>query len=224
MKKYKLNLEIEGAVPDINLDDPNLKNRSYISYEKSLEKILDLSQKEYWTHYIDINRHQVIVGRNNLWVAVALIGALLALYKSQHEQVNAWSVLGILFLAAFFFVVVAFGICLYAMPARKGYSSVYRTSWADFSLLAYDQLERNEPNAYASFLSDLIEKIEAANENNIETNTARGKLFRITSWLLIAAFLLSTACTMTYAIERSNSGDCSLIFIQITDYMECIYD
>lgn len=32
-------------------------------YEKSLEKILATVEKDYWTQYVDINRHQVIVSR-----------------------------------------------------------------------------------------------------------------------------------------------------------------
>jgi hypothetical protein len=43
-----------------------MSDYDYQSYEKSLEKVLESTQKDYWAQYIDINRHQVIVGRTYL--------------------------------------------------------------------------------------------------------------------------------------------------------------
>jgi hypothetical protein len=43
-----------------------MSDYDYQSYEKCLEKILESTQKDYWAQYIDINRHQVIVGRTYL--------------------------------------------------------------------------------------------------------------------------------------------------------------
>jgi hypothetical protein len=65
---------------DVTVENIKEVKIDYENYEKSLTNILEQAQKEFWTICIDFNRHQVIVGRNNLWVAVALIGAYVTLY------------------------------------------------------------------------------------------------------------------------------------------------
>ncbi|MFO8154932.1 MAG: hypothetical protein R6U87_02785, partial [Thiohalospira sp.] len=47
----------------------------YESYEKSLALVLEQASKEYWAQHIDINRHQIMVGRTYLWVSAALLGS-----------------------------------------------------------------------------------------------------------------------------------------------------
>ena len=80
----------------------------YQSYEKSLEKVLESVQKDYWAQYIDINRHQVIVGRTYLWVSAALIGAYTAGYQ-KFEQLSLSPIVFTIFIVAFFLSVLAFG-------------------------------------------------------------------------------------------------------------------
>ena len=38
----------------------------YEGYEKALERSLALAEKDYWTQYVDINRHQVNVSKTYL--------------------------------------------------------------------------------------------------------------------------------------------------------------
>jgi Fe-S cluster biosynthesis and repair protein YggX len=168
----------------------------YKSYEKCLEKILESTQKDYWTQYIDINRHQVIVGRAYLWVAAALIGAYTAGYK-QFGQVFSNPIIFTLFLLAFLLSVVAFGICLYAMPARKGYQSVHEEGWGQFSHKAYNLLNEKKDNLYVEFLTYFISKFDNAHKYGFETNQKRAKLLRLTSWLLIISFVLAIMGLLT---------------------------
>lgn len=162
----------------------------YKSYEKCLERILESAQKDYWAQYIDINRHQVIVGRNYLWVAAALIGAYTAGYR-QFAQAFSNPVIFTLFVLAFSLSAIAFGICLYAIPARKGYQSVHKKGWGELSHSAYNLLCAKEDNLYASFLTDFISKFDTAHNYSIVTNQNRARLLRLTSWLLIISFAIA---------------------------------
>ncbi|WP_036247546.1 hypothetical protein [Methylobacter sp. BBA5.1] len=220
MDKYKVTVNNKSYSVEIEKSDA--EKFDYSSYEKSLEKILEQTQKEYWIHYVDINRHQVVVGRNNLWVAAALIGALSTLYSLYYQKVDLISVTGVVFIISYISVILAFGICLYAMPARKGYKSVYQNNWVDFSLSAHRRLEKKEANAYCNFLSDLITKTDAANIINIKTNTARGKLFRITSWLLISSFVFALICIGLFIISETQNSICSVLTSNIENHMRCI--
>jgi small-conductance mechanosensitive channel len=168
----------------------------YKSYEKCLEKVLESTQKDYWAQYIDINRHQVIVGRAYLWVAAALIGAYTAGYN-QFAQAFSNPIILILFLLAFSFSAVAFGICLYALPARKGYQSIHKKGWGEFSHGAYKLLSEKKDNLYVSFLTDFISKFDEAHKYGFETNQKRAKLLRLTSWLLIISFILAIIGLLT---------------------------
>ena len=138
----------------------------------------------------------MIVGRTYLWVAVALIGAYTAGYR-QFAQVFSNSIIFTLFLLAFFLSAVAFGICLYAIPARKGYQSVHKEGWGEFSHKAYNLLNEKKDNLYVDFLTDFISKFDDAHKYGIETNQKRAKLLRLTSWLLIISFVLAILGLLT---------------------------
>src|SRR3989344_7766192 len=116
----------------------------YSSYEKSLEKVLESAQRDYWAQYVDINRHQVAVARTYLWVSVALLGAYAAAYQHFQSQFAA-SAPCVMFIAIATFAlgVGAFGICLYAIPSRKAYRLVPNQGWGEFSKSAYKLLEQN---------------------------------------------------------------------------------
>lgn len=179
-------------------------NFDYEGYESSLKEILDHTQKDYWSQYIDINRHQVFVARTYLWVSVALIGAYAAIYKETSITSIVHSTCGILF---FFFsillAVISFGICLYALPARSGYYRVANPSWGVYSKDAYDSLSNKEANIYTKTLTALIDNYDTGTVHNIKTNERRAKLLRVTSWLLIASFSLSLLGGISYAIENT---------------------
>lgn len=162
----------------------------YAGYTKSLEKVLESTQKDYWAQYIDINRHQVNVGRTYLWVSAALIGAYAAGYK-QFESIIADHFVFYFFLFSILLSVIAFGICLYAIPARKGYKSVHKEGWGEFSHIAYNLLSLKNENLYTAFLTDFISKFDTAHRYSFETNQKRARLLRITSWFLIVSFSCS---------------------------------
>lgn len=177
----------------------------YTGYTKSLEKILESTQKDYWSQYIDINRHQVNVGRTYLWVSAALIGAYAAGYQ-KFEDVIANQFVFYIFLFSFLFAVIAFGICLYAIPARKGYQSIHKDGWGEFSHNAYGLLCGKKDNLYATFLTDFISKFDIAHRYSFQTNQKRAKLLRITSWFLIVSFLFSIIGLMAIGSEYKNTS------------------
>lgn len=53
----------------------------YEGYEEALERILAIAGKDYWTQYVDINRHQVNVAKTYLWVSAALLGVYSAIIR-----------------------------------------------------------------------------------------------------------------------------------------------
>jgi len=180
-----------------------MSDYDYQSYENSLEKVLEAAQRDYWAQYIDINRHQVIVGRTYLWVSAALIGAYTAGYQ-KFEQLSLNPLVLTIFIVAFSLSVIAFGICLYAIPARKGYQSVHQEGWGEFSHNAYNLLCEKKGNLYAAFLTDFISKFDIAHKYSFDTNQKRAKLLRLTSWFLIISFILAILGLATIAISYSN--------------------
>lgn len=173
----------------------------YEGYTKSLEKILDGVTKDYWASYIDINRHQVTVGKTYLWVSAALLGAYAAAYEKFHMQLSSSPCLLIFAGIAFLLCGLAFGICLYAIPARKGYKTIPSQGWGEFSAEAYNLLAQNNPKIYATFLTSLISKIDNSFAHNFTTNRSRARLLRFTSWLLIVSFLVATSVAL-FATEE----------------------
>lgn len=167
----------------------------YEGYEKSLEKILSLSEKDYWTQYVDINRHQVNVSKTYLWVSVALIGAYVAIYDRYSELVFGSSCSTTLAFVCIISAISAFGLCLYAIPAREGYKSIPKQSWGEFSKLANDLLVDKKEYIYAKVLTDMVDKVDLVTVHNVSTNQKRARLLRTTSWVLLfsLAFALLTA-------------------------------
>ena len=179
---------------------------NYEEYTQSLEKILESAQRDYWAQYVDINRHQVNVGRTYLWVSAALIGAYTAGYQ---KFINAFDnpIILSIFLIAFSLSVVAFGLCLYAIPARKGYQSVHKNGWGEFSHIAYQLLSEKKENLYTVFLTDFISRFDVAHNYSLKTNLRRARLLRATSWLLIISFSFAV---IGLVVSSSGYNDTSL--------------
>lgn len=55
------------------------------SYEKTLTLVVEQASKDYWAQHIDVNRHQIMMGRTYLWVSAALLGS----YFTMLSLVNA---------------------------------------------------------------------------------------------------------------------------------------
>jgi len=176
---------------------------NYAEYEKSLERLLAISEKDYWTQYVDINRHQVNVAKTYLWVSVALLGTYFTILGQYNNYITTvacsilFSVLGVVS------AILAFGICLYAIPARNGYKAIPDQSWGEFSLLSNKLLKNKEENIYIKVLTNLINKIDKANHHNLNTNKKRALLLRKTSWVLIASFVFSLLAGITSTISTT---------------------
>ncbi|MBK8536830.1 MAG: hypothetical protein IPL59_18055, partial [Candidatus Competibacteraceae bacterium] len=158
-------------------------------YQKSLERTLALAEKDYWTQYIDVNRHQVNVAKTYLWVAVALIGSYTAVfskYQSMFAIGCATPTLAIITVSA---AIIAFGICLYAIPARQGYRAISDSSWGEFTEQAHNLLQDDKKRIYIKILTSLCDSVDKANFHNVATNRGRAALLRQTSWILIVSFV-----------------------------------
>lgn len=178
-------------------------NFDYNGYEKSLEKILVMTEKDYWVQYVDINRHQVNVAKTYLWVAAALIGAYAAFLGQYKEIIMSGSICPILvMILSIGLAIIAFGLCLYSIPARKGYRSIADPSWGEFSQKSHVLLTQKEPNLYVSILSALIDRVDLRTNHNVATNQKRAKLLRLTSWILIFSFCMALLSVASFAISK----------------------
>jgi hypothetical protein len=178
-------------------------NFDYSDYEKSLEKVLSMTEKDYWVQYIDVNRHQVNVARTYLWVSAALLGAYVAFYEQYKNTILSSSLCPVLLLIiSFVAAVLAFGLCLYAIPARKGYKSIADPSWGEFSQQAHALLSQKDQNQYISMLSSLIDRVDSSTYHNVGTNQKRAKLLRATSWILIFSFCSALISGVSFAVSK----------------------
>jgi len=174
----------------------------YDGYTASPEKVLEAVQKDYWTQYVDLNRHQVFVARTYLWVAAAMIGALFVAFEGFRSPLLESGAFGLAaFALAAALAIVAFGICLYAIPARKGYRLVHTNGWGELSHEAYSILKDRSPNLHATFLALLIRRFDVATNHCLKTNSRRAKLLRATSWLLIVSFACALGSGVIYLVR-----------------------
>jgi hypothetical protein len=175
----------------------------YDDYVKGLEKILSMTEKDYWSQYIDVNRHQVNVAKTYLWVAAALLGAYAASYSQYKNAILTSGLCTIsMVVISVLSAVTAFGLCLYAIPARKGYKSIAEISWGEFSEQAYVLLSEKRKNLYISVLTKLIDRVDSSTYYNVRTNEKRAKQLRITSWVLIISFSFSLISAFSLSLSN----------------------
>jgi hypothetical protein len=172
----------------------NEKSISYDSdgYSKSLDKLVAMSEKEYYVHLVDINRHQLVVARTLLWLAVILIGFDIAIIEWAYTKVSKLPALvPILTPCYFFFIfsiifgVIAFAFSAIAIPAFGGYKPLYNNSWADYSNSAHEKLLSGQDSIYMKTLNDLLTNLDAACSKGNTTNALRGLKLRVSSILTI---------------------------------------
>lgn len=173
----------------------------YESYEKSLKLTIDLSEKDYWNQYTNINAYQVSVAKTYLWISAALLGAFVTAYDRYSDSILNSNFTLFFALLSILTVVVAFGVCIYAIPARKGYQAIPEVSWGEFPALSYKYLCEKKANSHVYVLSQIADRIDAATLHNIQTNQDRAKLLRITSWVLIASFSFSVVTAITASLD-----------------------
>ena len=221
MKEF-YKITIDGKEYDVLLESKSAKEFDYKSYEKTLENILEQAQKEFWSICIDFNRHQIIVCRNILWVAAALLAAYAALFNKFSAFVDPTSWLGILFFISSILSVISFGLCLYGMPSRNGYTMPYKNSWGTLSYEAYKKLEEKTKDLHISYLTNSIKHIDESNKANQSTNTRRAKIFRVTSWLLISSFVLNLLAGLLFLFSTSSVHTCNNFSQTAENYVRCI--
>lgn len=175
----------------------------YAGYVKSLEAIRDGLIKDYWVGLVDINRHQVNVARTYLWVAVALIGAYVAAIDRYHSLILSQVCVLVVCSFSFSMAAVAFGVCLLAIPVRKGYRAIPSQGWGEFSGEAYNLLQGGSPNVQATFLANHIAKIDHAYAHNFRTNKSRAFLLRATSWLLVSSFFFAVLSGVAVSVSAA---------------------
>lgn len=178
----------------------NEKSISYDSdgYSKSLDKLVAMSEKEYYVHLVDINRHQVVVARTLLWLAVILIGFDIAIIEWAYSKTTKLPDLVPILTPCYFFVissivigVIAFAFSAIAIPAFGGYKPLYQNSWADYSNSAYEKLLSGQDSIYMNTLNDLLTNLDTACAKGNTTNASRGLKLRISSILTILSATLT---------------------------------
>ncbi|MBM4968989.1 hypothetical protein HYO26_22375 [Vibrio parahaemolyticus] len=174
----------------------------YESYAKNLKLVVDLAEKDYWNQYTNINAYQVSVAKTYLWISAAMLGAFVTAYDRYSEFVLSSGFTLLLVIVSLISVVVAFGLCIYAIPARKGYRAIPDVSWGEFSQQSHNYLSEKQSNAHVYVLSNVVDKIDAATTHNIQTNQDRAKLLRITSWVLIASFGFAVITALTASLNH----------------------
>lgn len=187
-------------MPDI---ESKTFEHDYEGYSKSLEKILDGATKDYWVSYVDVNRHQVSIAKTYLWVSAAQLGVYTAAYEKFHNEIFNHSCLIVIGILAFVLCCIAFGICLYAIPSRKGYKLIPDVGWGEFSNEAYTNLDGGNERVYATLLTSFIAKVDNALQHNFRTNQDRASKLRLTSWFLIISFILAVFLAASLTVENS---------------------
>lgn len=172
----------------------NVNTTTYDSegYSNSLEKLVTMSEKEYYVHLVDINRHQVVVARTLLWMSVILIGFDITVVEWAYSKTVKLPDLIPILTPFYFFVissivlsVAAFAFSAIAIPAFGGYEPLYENSWADYSNSAHEKLLKGDDSIYMNTLNELLTNLDAACDKGNTTNGARGLKLRVSSILTI---------------------------------------
>lgn len=157
-------------------------------YSRSLDKLVSMSEKEYYVHLVDINRHQVIVAKTLIWLSIVIIGSDVAVMEwAYSKSVNLPNLLPILTPCYIFIVlsiltgVVSFGFAVFAIPAFGGYKPLYDKSWAEYAAHAYEHFDKGSDSVYEITLNKLLTNLDLACSIGNETNASRGLKLRAAS-------------------------------------------
>lgn len=172
------------------------QNYDNVGYQKSLERLVLMSEKEYYTHLVDINRHQVNVARILLWLSVVIVGFDVALIEWTYQQVEDFPDAILLLTGSYIAFalsiisgVLGFSLSAYSIPAFGGYQPLYENSWAEYAQRAHNNFSECHDSVYEETLNDLLTRTDEACIMGNETNGKRGLLLRFAS----IAMMVSTA-------------------------------
>ena len=177
-------------------------------YSKALDKLVSMSEKEYYVHLVDINRHQVIVARSLLWLLIVVLGFDIGFIEWSYEKVaedeNYLSTLT----ASYVFTglsilscVVGFIYSALAIPAFGGYAPLYEKSWGEYSNSAFEDLNKGSDSVYSNTLTDLLEKLDKACAVGSKTNQERGFKLRVSSIAIIVSLVFSAIAFLIFSFN-----------------------
>nr|VFK53386.1 MAG: hypothetical protein BECKTUN1418E_GA0071001_101528 [Candidatus Kentron sp. TUN]VFK56889.1 MAG: hypothetical protein BECKTUN1418D_GA0071000_10556 [Candidatus Kentron sp. TUN] len=112
---------------------------------------------------------------------MALFGVNLTAFDKFFAEIIANDFVLLLVFLGFLSVTLAFGISLYALPARRGYQTIPRKGWGELSQGVYRLPKNGSSHLYARFLTDFIARIDEVFAYNIKTNRRRAFLSRTAS-------------------------------------------
>lgn len=177
-------------------------------YSKTLEKLVALSEKEYYVHIVDINRHQVVTARTLLWLVVVILGFNVALFDWISKIIGNDTQHISLFFACSFFTglaailgVAAFILSLLAIPAFGGYKPLYEKSWADYSNSAHESFEKCESEVYLNTLNNILTNFDKACAIGNETNAKRGTKLRFSTYFSILSGAITIITLMIFSFN-----------------------
>jgi hypothetical protein len=161
-------------------------------YTKVLETLVDRSEKEYYVHLVDINRHQVVVARGLLWLLVVIAGFCIAYIEwSVGKLGDAGAQMLVLVcttvpaVMALVLSIVAFGFSIFAIPAFGNYQKPYKNSWAEYLNDAYSRWDAGEELVYQKSLNQLLARFDYICSECNKTNGRRGTKLRVASVITI---------------------------------------
>lgn len=177
-------------------------------YQKTLERLVVMSEKEYYTQIVDINRHQVSVARILAWLAVVLIGFDIALFDWSYARVGqqpefmptlTWCYL--MFTLAFLSAGFAFVAAIMAIPALGDYAILYDKSWSEYAEKAYDSVQTQSRVVYETTLNDLLGKLDSACFQGATTNGKRGRYLRLSSCAVMITLVFIIIGFLTFSFN-----------------------
>lgn len=179
-----------------------------VGYTKSLEKLVTMSEKEYYVQFVDINRHQIVVARTILWLLVIIIGFDIALMEWIYNKLSALDDKVVTLTPIYFCLILsiissvsAFYFSVMSIPAFGGYLSLYRNSWAEYSNSSFKHFEEQGANVEAYTLNRLLERLDKACKKGHSTNRDRAIKLRTSSILLIASIILVAIGFITFSFK-----------------------
>lgn len=177
-------------------------------YNKSLDKLVTMAEKEYYANLVDINRHQVSVARTLLWLAVVILGFDVSFIewsfektKTIHEAIPFLTGCYIFVCLSVFCSIISFSFAVFAIPAFGGYAPLYKKSWSEYAQPAYEKLQAAEDSIFANTLNEILTNLDAACIKGSETNASRGFKLRISSIFSVIAIVLVFIGLLVFSIN-----------------------
>ena len=163
-------------------------------YTKVLEALVERSEKEYYVHLVDINRHQVVVARSLLWLLVVIAGFCIAYIEwsigkltDERAQMLVLICTTVPAVLALVLSIVAFGFSMFAIPAFGNYQKPYENSWAEYLNKAYSRWESGEDLVYQKSLNQLLSRFDYICSECNKTNGRRGTKLRAAAIISICS-------------------------------------